>query len=68
MGEKFDEAEIRPLRRKPSHYLLKPEERVTFSRYFFEKWVSFARSDKEHGDLEVPKFLRWQKLGSLEDG
>jgi hypothetical protein len=39
MGEKFDEAEIRPLRRKPSHYLLKPEERVTFSRYFFEKWV-----------------------------
>jgi hypothetical protein len=38
-GEKFEEMEIRPLRRKPSHYLLKPEEKVTFSRYFFEKWV-----------------------------
>jgi len=39
MVEEFEEMEIRPLRRRPSHHLLRPEEQVTFSRYFFEKWV-----------------------------
>lgn len=39
MVEQFEEMEIRPLRRRPSYHLLRPEEQVTFSRYFFEKWV-----------------------------
>ena len=45
--------ELRPLRRRLSHHLLRPEEVVAVSRYFFEKWVPLLGPTKS---LVVLKF------------
>ena len=56
MVEEFEEMEIRPLRRRPSHHLLRPEEQVTFSRYFFEKWVPLLGPTKSMVILKFRSF------------